>query len=337
MVTAVGAFLYMAFVVGIWLLLWMGTDDWWLPSILAYGPRWVYLLPLLVFVPVVLVRRRWSLLGPLAVAAWVGVWPIMGLCVPLGLCVSLGGASADEATVRVLTLNVGGERVDNRLLLQLIQREKPDVVLLQECGNSNVSEMVPQGWNVAKAGHLGVASPYELQDQQVATSSYPPSKWPPTRGLYVSVGTPGGPIDVCSVHLRTAQKGIVPVLDRHTVVNPSQKYILKRELESRRRQAEELARWMEQFRGPLIIAGDFNMPSDSVIYRSCWGPYTNAFSQAGLGFGRTRWISMRGVTFGVRIDHILTNEHWRPQSCWVGPDVGSDHLPVIADLSPAKK
>ena len=127
------------------------------------------------------------------------------------------------------------------------------------------------------------------------------------------------------------------MLDRHTVVNPSQKYILNRELESRRRQAEELAQWMEQFRGPLIIAGDFNMPSDSVIYRSCWGPYTNAFSQAGLGFGRTRWISMRGVTFGVRIDHILTNEHWRPQSCWVGPDVGSDHLPVIADLSPAKK
>ena len=64
----------------------------------------------------------------------------------------------------------------------------------------------------------------------------------------------------------------------------------------------------------------------------CWDDYTNAFSKAGFGFGETRWTTMRGITFGVRIDHILTNEHWRPQRCWVGPDVGSDHLPVIADL-----
>jgi len=112
-----------------------------------------------------LLARSW------AVAGWVGVWPIMGLCVPLGF------SSADEATLRVLTLNVGGERVDSRLLLQLIQREKPDIVMLQECGKNNVAEMLPQGWNVAKAGHLRVASPNKLQDQQLSAQQVAADAW----------------------------------------------------------------------------------------------------------------------------------------------------------------
>ena len=37
--------------------------------------------------------------------------------------------------------------------------------------------------------------------------------------------------------------------------------------------------------------------------------------------------------FGVRIDHVLTGDGWRCRRCWVGPDVGSDHLPLLADLS----
>ena len=83
--TAVGTCLYFAVVVGVWLLLWVGADRWWIPTILAYGPRWVYLLPLVAFVPVVLVRRRWSLLMPLAVAGVVVLLPITGALCPAGL------------------------------------------------------------------------------------------------------------------------------------------------------------------------------------------------------------------------------------------------------------
>ena len=79
------------------------------------------------------------------------------------------------------------------------------------------------------------------------------------------------------------------------------------------------------------------MPPDSVIYRRYWGRYENAFSQTGFGFGKTRWTTMKGITFGIRIDHILSNEHWQPERCWVGPDIGSDHLPMFADLRLRKK
>jgi vancomycin resistance protein VanJ len=36
---------------------------------------------------------------------------------------------------------------------------------------------------------------------------------------------------------------------------------------------------------------------------------------------------------GLRIDHVLCGPGWWPEVCWVGPDVGSAHLPVLADLS----
>ena len=74
------------------------------------------------------------------------------------------------------------------------------------------------------------------------------------------------------------------------------------------------------------------MPPDGAIYRSYWAGYRNAFSEAGLGYGYTEWPGMRRMRFGIRIDHILSTRDWRPRRAWVGPDIRSDHLPLIAEL-----
>ena len=34
----------------------------------------------------------------------------------------------------------------------------------------------------------------------------------------------------------------------------------------------------------------------------------------------------------VRIDHVLVSPDWHVRSFRIGPDVGSDHFPVVADL-----
>ena len=82
----------------------------------------------------------------------------------------------------------------------------------------------------------------------------------------------------------------------------------------------------------MILAGDFNMPVDSTIYRDVWNRYANAFSTSGFGFGHTKHTDVRGWRFGIRIDHILTGPGWWPKRCRVGPDIGSDHLPLLVDL-----
>ena len=42
-----------------------------------------------------------------------------------------------------------------------------------------------------------------------------------------------------------------------------------------------------------ILAGDFNLPVDSAIYREYWSGYRDAFSDAGWGFGYTEWPRVR--------------------------------------------
>ena len=97
----------------------------------------------------------------------------------------------------------------------------------------------------------------------------------------------------------------------------------QREIES------TLARaFANQTSGPLIVAGDFNMPVESAIYRAHWHEFTNAFSCAGWGFGATkatRW-------HGIRIDHVLLGPGWSCAGAQVGADLGLDHRPMVVDL-----
>ena len=156
--------------------------------------------------------------------------------------------------------------------------------------------------------------------------------WPHVDMLHCIVQTPEREIDFCSVHLLSPREGIEAVLDRQTVLRPSEGPTLAAEIEQRSQESEDAARWVGRLSQSLIVAGDFNMPTDSCIYRRDWAGYRNAFSDAGLGFGYTEWPRVRGFSWGVRIDHVLTGSDWRCRSCWVGPDVGSDHLPLLADL-----
>jgi endonuclease/exonuclease/phosphatase (EEP) superfamily protein YafD len=82
------------------------------------------------------------------------------------------------------------------------------------------------------------------------------------------------------------------------------------------------------FLGPRIVAGDFNAPVESRIYRDEWEGWTNAFSAAGFGLGSTRlngWIR-------ARIDHVLVDDEWKVVDAQPGRDVGSDHRPMIVRL-----
>ena len=78
--------------------------------------------------------------------------------------------------------------------------------------------------------------------------------------------------------------------------------------------------------------GDFNMPIESTIYRRCWSGLSDAFSMAGWGFGFTKISEKLGWSYGARIDHILFCEPWQCLHCWVGGEIGSDHLPLLAEF-----
>lgn len=80
---------------------------------------------------------------------------------------------------------------------------------------------------------------------------------------------------------------------------------------------------------PLIVAGDFNLTQQSQAYRRDWSVYKNAFAEAGTGLGYTKSVAF----MGARIDHVIFSESYTVNHTQVLPKGGSDHAPVLAEIS----
>jgi endonuclease/exonuclease/phosphatase (EEP) superfamily protein YafD len=96
----------------------------------------------------------------------------------------------------------------------------------------------------------------------------------------------------------------------------------------RRLESELASQMAAEVEGPIVIAGDFNMPVESAIYQQYWSNWENAFSSAGLGYGHTKFTRF----FGARIDHVLVNREWDVLAARIGPNLGGDHRPLFVDL-----
>jgi vancomycin resistance protein VanJ len=316
---------YVALLFLIWVLLRLGGDRWWPATLLLFGPRILFGLPLLVLVPAAVVCSR-QLWRPLALAVLVLLFPIMGLCVPWG---TLWGR--DGPSLTVLTCNIDGRSHDAAALDELIAETRPDFVALQECSGEDKLACLA-GLHVVRRGELTIASRWPLQMNDVVSDRIPQHHWPRAILLICTADTPRGPLSFCAVHLSSPRYGLSHPLDRATFISPSRTGLLVEETAKRLRQAKWVASIIERLPRPVVIAGDFNMPVESRIYRDCWSGWRNAFSAAGWGFGHTCWASAGPLTSNQRIDHILCGREMRPLRCHVGPDVGSDHRPVIAEL-----
>ena len=325
---AVLCWIYLAAVLAVWGLLYQEGDRWWLATVLLFAPRWLWGIPLVALVPLALALRRCSL-APLALAAACVVLAIMGFCVPWA---KLAGGR-DGQRLRVLTCNVGGQGFAPIALRSLVVQSAPDVVVLQECGSDEwLKQVVPANWHVARSDGLIVASRYPLTDRDTSTRVHPRSGLQFANGLLCEIKLPNGRVGVCNLHLRTPREGLEEVLDRKTGVAPARSWLLRADIDFRRAESEAAAAWLSKQTGPLVIAGDWNMPVESRIYRQFWAGFANAFSQAGFGFGATKITPLCRGSYGLRIDHVLFNSCCRAQNAWVAGDVGSDHLPLIADI-----
>jgi endonuclease/exonuclease/phosphatase (EEP) superfamily protein YafD len=90
--------------------------------------------------------------------------------------------------------------------------------------------------------------------------------------------------------------------------------------------------WAKHAKGPLIVAGDFNLPRESQIFQEAWGSFGDAFDTCGWGFGYSKETRVKGIEFGTRIDHVLFDSSFGCASVKIGPEIGSDHRGVIAEL-----
>src|SRR5579871_4906044 len=99
----VGSWLFFALVAAAAALLAWAGDSSWIMTLLAFGPRWIVLLPLALLAPLALLFCRRGLV-PLLLAAAVAAGPVMGYCVPWRGLVDRRPQGA--LPLRVVTFNV---------------------------------------------------------------------------------------------------------------------------------------------------------------------------------------------------------------------------------------
>jgi endonuclease/exonuclease/phosphatase (EEP) superfamily protein YafD len=102
-----------------------------------------------------------------------------------------------------------------------------------------------------------------------------------------------------------------------------------------RQQADQLralAAYLARVRGPKILMGDLNMTPWSAKF----GPLLRAagLRDSGVGRGTGRTWPVDNPLLGIPIDHFLASPDVRIAGRERGPDVGSDHFPLLVGFHP---
>jgi endonuclease/exonuclease/phosphatase (EEP) superfamily protein YafD len=314
-VIAVAGWVCLGGAAGLWFAL-RACDEWAPATVAAFGSlRPLALLPAVLLGAAVFVNRRalWSLVPALLLT----LGPVTGFCVPWGRSDTDPGFGP---RVRVMTCNMHFGPGFKAPLDRLIGDARPDVVVIQEWRDRfGSATLTADDWHIHRERGQFLASRYPIRRADRLGDRSTKDSGSVAR---YELDTPAGVVTVFSVHLASPRAGLEGAAGgaglNRIAVNSALRWT----------QSRHLAAAADQVVGPVVLAGDFNTPPHSAIFRNVWGGYEDAFSNAGLGWGYT----FRARATAVRIDHILVGGGGRVTRCWVGPNVGSPHRPVLADL-----
>ncbi|RLD29521.1 MAG: endonuclease [Bacteroidetes bacterium] len=214
-------------------------------------------------------------------------------------------------------------------IVSLIKTEQPDIISFQEYyPNKNVD----LSFYTYKYEEL---SGQNVKNGQAIFSKYPIIEsgsidFPNTENnaIYADVVKGTDTIRIYNVHLQSS--GINT--DVENLKNENSERLYKRVVNTFKKQqsqAELFLNHKEKSPYKMIICGDFNNTPYSYVYRKIKGNLTDAFEEAGNGFGRTFDFKY----FPVRIDFILVDESFKINGFKNYQEKLSDHYPILTKVS----
>jgi len=217
------------------------------------------------------------------------------------------------------------KKLDLQRIADVIKKEKPDLVGLQEVdrgvkrteGRDEIVELAGlTGMQYAFAhnldyqgGQYGVAILSRFPIRQIDHRKYENRREAERRGmLRVEVDTGGGKII--------------------NFVNTHLDYQFD---DGRLFEAEQMLKFLENVKGPLIVVGDFNDEPTGNTYKLMLAGFEDAWmhgraKDAGLSYPADKPVK--------RIDYIFTRraDKFKIKKAWVVSTLASDHIPVVADI-----
>ncbi|GMW02485.1 MAG: hypothetical protein AMXMBFR84_36210 [Candidatus Hydrogenedentota bacterium] len=221
--------------------------------------------------------------------------------------------SGNQRDFRILNANVNTAQGDPERLLEIISHYNPDVILLQEVGDR---------WLPSLAA-LNAEYPFELvypknDNFGIALYSRRPLINPQVRFI--------GHVDLATLTARIEfEKQDVYFIAAHTLppMGWQNSYW-------RNNQLNLLGEHANAINGNVVLAGDLNATPWS-------GHFQEMIRNSGLrdsarGYGVQATWPVGSLLLRIPLDHCLHSSGLEVVGREVGPDIGSDHFPVIVDL-----
>ncbi len=252
-------------------------------------------------------RKRWW-------AGVAGVFALVNVCLIAPLYSGAAAVPAEGPTVRALLANIyTGNRAHDKFLA-FAGSTDPDIIVLLEVNRRWMSELsglrgeYPHWHSSPREDNFGIALLSRIPFEEVRTS-------------YL------GGADVPSVVARLRIDGRpLTVIGTHPLPPVGRNYS-----RYRNEQLAELAQFVSSREGPVVVLADLNMTS--------WSPYfrrllrTSGLRDSRKGFGlQATWPTSNRLLL-IPLDHCLVSSGVRVHSRKVGPNIGSDHYPVVVDFS----
>jgi endonuclease/exonuclease/phosphatase family metal-dependent hydrolase len=234
-----------------------------------------------------------------------------------------------KKTLRVMTYNIHvGVGMDKKLDLQriadVINRERPDLVGLQEVDRGvRRTEGKDEIVELAKMTQMEFAFAPNLDYQGGKYGVAILSRWRIKNTLH----------RMFENKRESERRGMLHVeieVDKK-IANFVTTHLDYQFEDGRLFETEQLMRFLDGLKGPLIVVADLNDIPDGSAYKLMRTKFDDAWitSQAkGDGFSYPADNPVK------RIDHIFyrTGDHVRAKKAWVVATLASDHVPVVAEL-----
>ena len=288
---------------------WVAGRHWWAIDLLSHFPFQAVL-----GLSVALLAALWFRRARLAAAASVPL--AVNLLAIAGLSWPAAAVSADGPRLKICSANVHVDNTDAAPLLELLRREKPDILY--------VSELTPKFDAAVRAsGLFAFAFSRSELDSPWGAALYSTRPLQETRFLPRPFGCPTivARIDVEGTPLLIAGAHPVPPAGRRFT----------------RLRDELLAETAEELRGrpePVVLCGDFNATPWSYAFRDLLSVARLRDGRQGHGFKAT-WPQGNPL-LSIPIDHVLVSETIAVRDFRVGPAVRSDHFPVLSEIQLAR-
>jgi len=216
------------------------------------------------------------------------------------------------------------KKLDLQRIADVINREQPDLVGLQEVDRGvKRTEGKDEIADLAKMTGMTYAFAHNLDYQG---GQY---------GVAILSRFPIGAIDHRKYEnrLEAERRGMIRVEVKigGKTINFVTTHLDYQHNDGRLFETEQMLKFLQEVKGPLIIVGDFNDEPSGVAYNLMRASFDDAWLASGT---KGPGLSYPADKPAKRIDYIFTRhtDRVRAKKAWVVNSPASDHVPVVAEL-----